>query len=74
MANDFLKKMGQQPLFETHLAGTRKIERRSKGILSITPDVTIKEVRNTDLIIIPAIHGNYRDVVSANSEFIPWIK
>lgn len=74
MANEALIKMGQNPLFETHLVGTHKKERRSNGIFSITPDNTIEEVCQTDLIIIPAIHGNYREVVRANSEFIPWIK
>ena len=73
MANDALMKMGEKRLFETHLVGTHKKERRSNGIFSITPDKTITEVQNTDLIIIPAIHGNYRDVVTANKEFIPWI-
>lgn len=74
MANEALIKMGRNPLFKTHLVGTQKKERRSNGIFSITPDYTISEISRTDLIIIPAIHGNYREVVRANSEFIPWIK
>ncbi len=73
MANDFLLRMGREPLFKTQLVATHKDARLSNGIFTIIPDATIDEVKQTDLIIIPAIHGDYPKVVETNKEFIPWI-
>ncbi len=74
MTNDALKKAGKAPLFSTHLVGTHNKARLSNGMFSIIPDTTIDEVDKTDLIIIPAIHGDYKEVVAKNGAFIPWIK
>tara|TARA_B100000949_G_scaffold165614_1_gene146144 strand:- start:12485 stop:13465 length:981 start_codon:yes stop_codon:yes gene_type:complete len=74
MTNTALQREGKPPIFETHLVGTQKKARSSNGLFSITPSSTIEEVDQTDLIIIPAIHGNYKEVVSMNNAFIPWIK
>jgi transcriptional regulator GlxA family with amidase domain len=73
MANEALRKMGEEPLFETHLVATHKKARLSNGCFSIIPDTTIADVERTDLIIIPAIHGDYQMVVTNNKAFIPWI-
>ncbi|WP_417799308.1 GlxA family transcriptional regulator [Tenacibaculum sp.] len=74
MANNTLLKAGKQPIFTTHLVGTHKKARLSNGLFSIIPNTTIADVQKTDLIIIPAIHGDYAQVISKNSAFIPWIK
>lgn len=73
MANGTLQKMGKPPLFHIQLIGTKMEARISNGIFTILPDATIHEIQKTDLVIIPAIHGNYKQVVEANEGFIPWI-
>jgi transcriptional regulator GlxA family with amidase domain len=45
----------------------------SNGLFSVRPHASIGAVERTDLIVIPAIHGNYAKVVEANADFIPWI-
>jgi transcriptional regulator GlxA family with amidase domain len=45
----------------------------SNGLFSIQPEVTIHDVSKTDLVIIPAIHGDYEQVVKTNAAFVPWI-
>jgi transcriptional regulator GlxA family with amidase domain len=74
MANGTLKKMGKEPLFDIHLVGIHGGTRSSNGIFGIIPDTTIAEVHKTDLIIIPAIHGDYGAIISANSAFVPWMR
>lgn len=74
MANDALQKVGENPMFTTHLVGTHKQARLSNGQFSITPNACIEDVEQTDLIIIPAIHGDYKDVISKNRAFIPWMR
>lgn len=73
MTNKSLEQIGKQPLFNIQLVGINLKARLSNGIFSVTPDITIAEVQQTDLIIIPAIHGEYRQVIEANREFVPWI-
>ncbi|HET8737418.1 MAG TPA: helix-turn-helix domain-containing protein [Pricia sp.] len=73
MTNDALQKTGKDPMFEIHLVGTHQKACLSNGLFSIMPDTTIADVTKTDLIIIPAIHGDYKKVVSANGAFIPWM-
>jgi transcriptional regulator GlxA family with amidase domain len=44
-----------------------------KGLFSIHPDALVSDVDHTDLIIIPAIHGDKKKVIEDNKEFIPWL-
>ena len=74
MTNSALQRSGKDPMFSTHLVGIHKKPSSSNGMFSITPSLSIEEVERTDLIIIPAIHGDYREVVAQNKVFIPWIK
>ena len=70
-ANDFLKKTGRQPLFDVHLVGIDVETKLHGGLFSVHPDSMIKDIQQTDLIIIPAIHSQS---LHLNTEFIPWIK
>lgn len=73
MVNGTLIKKGRQPLFNIQLVGTNRDACLSNGIFSIKPNTTIHEVEKTDLVIIPAIHGDYNQVIAHNKDFIPWI-
>tara|TARA_A100000171_G_scaffold8683_1_gene6450 strand:- start:23650 stop:24627 length:978 start_codon:yes stop_codon:yes gene_type:complete len=73
LTNESLKRMGQAPVFNVQLVGTNMKVQLSNGIFSIKPNVTIDQVKKTDLIIIPAIHGDYKKVVETNKNFVPWI-
>lgn len=72
--NGVLTGAGRLPLFEISLVGLSKATSQRNGLFIISPDVLISEIDKTDLIIIPAIHGNLEEAISANSAFIPWIK
>ena len=71
--NEFFEKTGREPLFEIHLVGLEKQTEQSNGLFTVNPDLLIDEVKKTDLIIIPAIHGNFEENRETNSEFIPWL-
>lgn len=73
MANDHLHRVGQSPLFDVHLVGQTKDSQVSNDVFSIRPDATIEQVARTDLIIIPAIHGDIHTILKLNNAFIPWI-
>lgn len=71
--NGVLARAGKPPMFRIQLVGIRKESSLIRGLFSIRPEVLIDEVEHTDLIIIPAIHGNKKQVIEDNKEFIPWL-
>ena len=71
--NSVLALRGQPPLFKVQLVGISSESIMKKGLFSIHPEVLINDVTRTDLIIIPAIHGNKQKVIEDNSAFIPWL-
>lgn len=71
--NTFMKSMGKEPEFRIQLVGISREIRLSSGLFTILPDLLIGEVAKTDLIIIPAIHGDQRSAITLNRAFVPWI-
>jgi transcriptional regulator GlxA family with amidase domain len=71
--NEFLVETGKEPLFEIHLVGLEKQTQQSNGLFTVNPDLLVNEVKKTDLIIIPAIHGDFEENRLNNAAFIPWL-
>ena len=71
--NEFFEQTGRESLFTIQLVGLEKQTKQSNGLFTINPDLHIDEVTKTDLIIIPAIHGDFEKNLENNTDFIPWI-
>ena len=71
--NKVLNDFGKVPLVNVQLVGLSKEVSQRRGMFTINPDVLINDVKKTDLIIIPAIHGDPKIVFEQNKEFVPWI-
>lgn len=71
--NSIRKKLEQLPLFKVQLVGIAKEASQRNGMFTIAPDVLIDDVKKTDLVIIPAIHGDPHEVIKKNAAFVPWI-
>ncbi len=71
--NNILASLGKDPLFEAHLVGLTKEVRLNNGLYTVKPQLVLNEIKNTDLIIIPAVQGNLNNALKLNKEFIPWI-
>ena len=72
--NGFLAALDRPPLFTIELVGLEKDNSQRNGLFSIRPDKLLSEVPKTDLIIIPAMHGDQCEAMELNKAFIPWIK
>lgn len=71
-ANEILAGSGKSALFNIQLAGlTREVE-LNDGLYKISCCL-LEEIKKTDLIIIPAMHGDLKKALSVNKKFIPWI-
>src|SRR5215470_15419643 len=64
---------GNTPLFRIQLVGLSGEANQPSGLFTVKPDVLIRDVTKTDLIIIPALHGDQKKAADLNREFIPWI-
>lgn len=73
MVNQFLEAAGEPALFKVQLVGLSKEVRLSQGCFSVHTDVLLKDVKKTDLVIVPALSGNIQNTLEANKEFVPWI-
>lgn len=71
--NSLLARAGRPPLFTVQLVGLRRETVMRKGLFQVRPDVLLDDVTQTDLIIIPAIHGDKADVIERNKAFLPWM-
>lgn len=72
--NDFLVRQGQPPAFQVELVGLTKDCTFNGGLFTLHAHRTIAEDFPTDLIIIPAPHGDLAAAVALNQAFLPWIR
>jgi transcriptional regulator GlxA family with amidase domain len=71
--NQYLIMAGKSPLFDVELVGAKKKVKINDGLFSIRTNRQLKEVRKTDLIVIPALVGDMAAAVKKNQVFVPWI-
>ncbi len=71
--NKFCKAKGVPSLFKVQLVGLTKETRLGNGLFTVHTDLLLAEVRQTDLIIIPALDGEIGQALEKNRAFIPWI-
>jgi transcriptional regulator GlxA family with amidase domain len=71
--NEFLKSAGKPELFKVELVGITNQPQVYARSFAVTPDKSIQQVKTTDLIIIPAVNGEMKQVIEDNKEFFPWI-
>ncbi len=70
--NNLLASKGELPLFKIQLVGLTRESQLIDGLYTINTDL-MKDVKKTDLIIIPAMYGDLGRAIEMNKDFIPWI-
>lgn len=71
--NKALVRVGKEPLFYFQLIGKNKNQFLKENFFSIHPNFLIRDNVKTDILIIPAIHGDIFKVVERNRDLVPWI-
>ncbi len=71
--NTCLASLDREPLFKIQLVGISEESIQRNGLFTVTPDLLIKDVKKTDLIIIPATQDQPHTVMELNKEFVPWV-
>ena len=71
--NEYLQQTDRQPLFRIQLVGLSRVTTQTNGLFTINPDVLIHEVSKSDLIFLPAVHGDLENNLKQNEALINWI-
>jgi transcriptional regulator GlxA family with amidase domain len=73
--NDLMRTQdpGSPPPFTVQLVGLTKETNLYGGAFNICPHTTIEHVDKTDIIIVPAISGDYATEIIRNAAVLPWI-
>lgn len=71
--NQFCKSNGAPPMFNIQLVGLTTQIPLSGTLFTANADVLLKDLKKTDLVIIPAIDGDLEQALKVNRDFIPWI-
>lgn len=74
IANMFLQQQGDPALFQVQLVGLDARPVTYDKFFSVQPDYSITNAPDCDLIIVPAVNGEWNTVVEENKDFLPWIK
>lgn len=73
-ANDFLTTFGKKPVFEVEYVGLNEYVPANNGEYTVKTNRLLKDVRETDLLIIPPTFGDTSKGIEANSAAIPDFK
>ena len=72
--NQFMAASGKKPLFDVQLVGLKKQVKLNNGLFSINPSQLLKDVIETDLVVIPALFGDMKSAIAKNQKLVPWIQ
>ncbi|AXY73391.1 helix-turn-helix domain-containing protein [Paraflavitalea soli] len=73
MVNEFLQQAGKPPLFKVQVAGIMEEVTLNNGLFTLRPDMLLKDIDHTDLIIIPSMMGDMVSSSYKNKDYAPWI-
>jgi transcriptional regulator GlxA family with amidase domain len=71
--NQFMAVAGKKPLFNVQLVGLKKEVKINNGLFTINTSRLLKDVKKTDLVIIPALFGDMKTAIASNKKALPWI-
>jgi transcriptional regulator GlxA family with amidase domain len=71
--NQFMAVSGKKPLFDVQLVGVKKVVKLNDGLFSVNTSQLLKDVKKTDLVVIPALFGDMKTAIASNKKLLPWI-
>lgn len=71
--NQFLQASGRMPLFDVQLVGMTREVQLNEGAFSVHTQFLLDEVSHTDLVIVPALSGDFSEGIAQNEPIRQWI-
>ena len=66
--NQFMAVSGKKPLFNVQLVGAEKRSKMNDGLFSVNTSQHLKDVKQTDLVIIPALFGDMKTAITSKQK------
>jgi transcriptional regulator GlxA family with amidase domain len=73
-ANEFLSAFGKEPIFEVEYVGMQEFVPANNGEYTVRTNRLLKDVKDTDLLIIPPAFGDTAKGIRDNREAIPYFR
>lgn len=71
--NQFLMASGKAPLFNVKLVAVNKEVKLENSLFTVHIDQQLKDVKQTDLVFIPALSGDMTTALELNAALVPWL-
>src|SRR6185312_16068132 len=71
--NDFMRYQGRPLFYNVEIVGVEKKIRLNGGLYTIEADKTINEIKQTDVVIIPLLCGDFPKAIEKNAAYSNWI-
>lgn len=71
--NQFLQASGKEPLFNVQLVAINKEVKLENSLYTVHIDKQLKDIKQTDLVFIPALSGDMNRALELNKELVPWL-
>lgn len=72
-SNAYRKEAGKAAIFNIELAGISGEVTFHGGLFTARPHKHIRDIKHTDLVIVPSLNHNYEQSTAVNGELIEWI-
>jgi len=71
--NDFLKYQGRPPYYKVEILGIHETESLNHRLYSIRVNNTIDNIRQTDVVVIPLLCGDFSKALEKNRKYADWV-
>ena len=72
--NDFLKYKDKKPFYNVEIIGIKNSVKLNDGLYNIKVHRLVKDMKKTDLIIVPITCADFAETIQANKGFTNWVK
>jgi len=72
-AEQYWQDHGHHPVFNITVAGNADAIDFHNGLFSVHPHISVSEVGDVDLVVIPALNYDYPNAIAANRQLVAWI-
>lgn len=71
--NDFMKYKGKPAFYDIEIVGLSEETKLSNGLYTISSDRTIHQVKETDVIVLPLLCGDFKRAIQENKRYTDWL-
>ncbi|MVN20759.1 helix-turn-helix domain-containing protein [Mucilaginibacter sp. HMF7410] len=71
--NDFMKYQGKPPFYKIEVTGLTKSTKFSNGLYKISTQMTVNQIKKTDVIVLPLLCGNFKKAIQENKKYTDWL-